>query len=484
MTRVDRWKVVVRRLLRGISHPEEELSRAQQRIALAWSAARFAGTRLRQHKAPQLAAALAYRTIFSLIPIMVLALVGLRSFYGEDGIREVLDSTIDYLGFDAITTAGEGTVVPSGVEGAEGALTGGAEAAQPTFSAEQAIRDFVDRAVKQVRSVDGRVIAIVGAGVLIYSALSLLFQIEAAFNTVCGASRRRKFISRVTNYWTLTTVGALALVVMIAIGDSTSRMLDELPGWLAWASLPLRWLMGVGTTWLLLLFAYTQIPAVRVHLRPAAIGALVAAVVWEVLKNSVTGLVSVAFAGQVAVYSSLAIIPVSLLWVYLTWLIVLYGLELTHLLQVTPQAIRRAGLTGRVDGSRLVLDAGAVAGVARAAVRAFQEGEPVTAESIGPRTGLDHDTLSDVLHELVEEGVLSELETPDEESKRFAMARPPEKVMMGSMVRVARALSCTPGGQSEREAALEVRDRMEQALDGVPLVAPPEVRSGSEADGA
>ncbi|GAB4552407.1 MAG: hypothetical protein Tsb0013_14710 [Phycisphaerales bacterium] len=467
------WRGAVERLLRGITHPEEELSRAQRRIALAWNAARFAGTRLKQHRAPQLAAALAYRTIFSMIPLLVLALVGLRSVYGEEGIREVLDRTIEYVGFDAITTApvenGGGGVQDPGFVGPLQEAQAPVEEGQ-AFDAGREIERFVDRAVNQVRSVDGRLIAVVGIGVLVYSALSLLFQIESAFNTVCGASRRRRFVSRVTNYWTLTTVGALALLVTIAIGDAAGEAIETLPGWLSWAGVFLRWLLGVGVTWLLLVFAYTQVPTVRVHLRPAAIGALVAAVVWEVLKNSVTGLVGVAFAGQVAVYSSLAIIPVSLLWVYLTWLIVLFGLELTHLLQVTPAAIRRAGLTGRPESARVVLDAGAVASVARSAVGAFERGSPVSVETLAPRTGLDEDTLEDVLRALVEEGVLCEVETPDEEPKRYALARPATSVTLGSMVRVARSLACTPGGVEERAAALALRDRMERELDGVPLV--------------
>lgn len=473
-----RWRAALQRLLHGISHPDEELSRAQRRVAVAWSAARFAGERLRQHRAPQLAAALAYRTIFSLIPLLVLALVGLRSVYGEEGIREVLDTTIDYLGFDAITTggSGEGLVVPG-----EDGETGEARSVEPAFDARAEIEAFVDRAVERVRSVDGRLVAFIGVAVLIYSALSLLFQIEVAFNTVCGASRRRKFVSRVTNYWTLTTVGALALIVMVSIGDSTNQMLEELPGWLAWASTPLRWAMGVGTTWLLLIFAYTQMPTVRVHLRPAAIGAMVAALVWEVLKNSVTSLVGVAFAGQVAVYSSLAIIPVSLLWVYLTWLIVLYGLELTHLLQVTPAALRRAGLTGRVASSRVVLDTGAVASVARAAVGAFDEGESVNAERVASRTGLDVDTVGDVLEELANAGVLAAVETPDEQLPGYTFARPPGKVTMGTVVRVARSMACTPGGLAERDAAQGVRDRIETALEKVPLIEG--VDSGDASDG-
>ncbi|MEM1423314.1 MAG: YihY/virulence factor BrkB family protein [Planctomycetota bacterium] len=460
----DNWRAAVARLVRGITHPEEELSRAQRRVALAWSAARFAGTRLKQHRAPQLAAALAYRTIFSLIPLLVLTLVGLRAFYGEQGIRDVLDVTIEYLGFDALATAPEAVTPAGGEEGAS------ASNGAPVFDARREIERFVDRAVEQVRSVDGRLIAVVGLGVLVYSALSLLFQIESAFNVVCGASRKRRFVSRVTNYWTLATAGALALVVTIAIGDSARTAIDGLPGWLSWAGVFLKWLLGVGVTWLLLMFAYTRMPAVRVYLRPAAVGALVAAVVWEVLKNSVTGLIGVAFAGQVAVYSSLAVIPVSLLWVYLTWLIVLYGLELTHLLQVTPAAVRRAGLTGRVDSLVVVLDVGAVASVARSAARAFEAGEHVSVETLAARTGLGGDLLGEVLENLVEEGVLAQLETPDGEPQRYAMARPAERVMMSSMLRVARAMACTPGGAAERDAAMAVRDAVEEALEKVPLV--------------
>ena len=457
------WKARVRRLLRGVTHPEEELSRAQRRVAISWNVMRFAGRRLREHRAPQMAAALAYRTIFSLIPLLVLALVALRAVYGEEGIREVLATIVEFLGFDALSSPVEG-----------------ADEGEQALAVSTRIEEYVDNAVEQVRAVDATPVAVIGVAVLIYSALSLLFQIETSFNTVCGASRGRSFVSRLTNYWTVTTVGTLALVVTIAIGDTTQRQIDELPGWLSWAGVVLRVIASIGVTWLLLVFAYTRMPTVRVSLKSAAIGAVVAAVVWEVLKNTVTAVVGTAFDRQAAVYGSIALIPISLIWVYLTWLIVLFGLELATLLQLAPAAIRRMGLGGPMDRSSTVLDVGAVASVARAAVAAFTSGDSVTSSMVGRRTGLGDDVVNDILEGLVDEGVLVPVDASDDEERRFTITRPPETVRMDAMARIARRLSCSPGSRFEREAAQAVRERVEEALARVPLVEPAEKRATDE----
>ena len=82
-------------------------------------------------------------------------------------------------------------------------------------------------------------------------------------------------------------------------------------------------------SWLLLLLAYTVVPDARVRLRPALAGAFVAAVLWETGKFAFREYLGFA-TGYSQFYGSLALIPIFLLWVYITWVCVLFGIQLSQ----------------------------------------------------------------------------------------------------------------------------------------------------------
>ena len=120
-----------------------------------------------------------------------------------------------------------------------------------------------------------------------------------------------------------THTGTILIVASLAVGQIYQSRLDTLQTFLA---APLSVLGRFGATWLLLLMAYMQMPTARVYVKPAALGAAVAAIAWESSKSGLFWFVREMTDGQTAIYGSLAILPVALLWIYITWFIVLFGL--------------------------------------------------------------------------------------------------------------------------------------------------------------
>ncbi|TVQ76220.1 MAG: YihY family inner membrane protein [Phycisphaeraceae bacterium] len=438
--------------LAGEGTAPDDLTRVQRMWRGGVDLAKYSARMLARESAPQMAAALTYRTIFSLIPVFVLSLIFMRALLGDQGIRDQLDRLMEWLAFDEIVVVQGEALGEEGDEDSEalGAFVGVTENDDGTVTLAEYLGEFVDNAVRRMSEINFGAITAVGALVFIYAALSLLIQIEGAFNRICRAPSGRRFVSRVTNYWTLLTLGSLLIFFSIALGSNYGAV-SQLPSWLSWASDPLRLLTRVGATWLVLIFAYVCMPNTRVRLRCAAVGAAVAAILWEIGKTGLTWFVTNATGGQIAVYGSLAVVPLFLFWVYVTWLIVLFGLQIAYVLQTVNRASasRERGMADLplVDPAIGVI-------VVRAIAERFERGELTTVEALAAETGLADSLLGSMLRAAEEAGIVRHVDG-DRDDDGYALARPARAIPVVSILRAMETLAPRP-----------VADDAAEALDG------------------
>lgn len=169
----------------------------------------------------------------------------------------------------------------------------------------------------------------IGVLVLVFSAISLMMSIEDAFNRIWRVKNDRAPASRFVVYWTALSLGPMLLVAMLAISsylialpfiDAAAaqwsireRMLSVLPFVIVWVALST---------------GYTVIPNRTVRFRDAAIGGLIAAALFEAAKHTFSWYAS-DMANYQQVYGALSIVPVFFLWMYLSWIIVLLGASIT-----------------------------------------------------------------------------------------------------------------------------------------------------------
>lgn len=407
--------------------------------------ARHGGRQLVRDRAPQLAAALSYRTVFSLIPVLVLSLIALKAFYGESGIRDLLDRVMSYLGFSELTIRGQGD------EGTEAVRLEVAEM----------IEQFVQRATQSVTQINFTAITVVSIGLFVYAAISLLIQIEQAFNQVCKAGSGRRLVSRLTTYWTLLTLGSIALVASLVVGDQLRGALERLPEWLSWAAYPMGAFIQLGATWLLFLLAYTRMPNTRVELWPAAIGSLFAGLLWEGAKFGLSHYVGMISKGQTAVYGSLALVPLFLLWVYITWLIVLFGLEVAYAVQTLRAESLHRRLTTRGPA---VIDSLASIAVMREIARDFNMGRASNPDKVAARCGLPETVVDALCDRLREAGLVRRVESERGESC-ISLARPAESINAAEVLKATRAQEADEANPAMRK----VVQRQHEALEGLTL---------------
>lgn len=168
----------------------------------------------------------------------------------------------------------------------------------------------------------------IGVLVLVFSAISLMMSIEDAFNRIWRVTSQRGAASRFVIYWTALSLGPMLLVAAVAV----SSYLFALPFIDAAASqfslkARLLALLPFLIVWVALITAFMVIPNRSVRLRDAAIGALIAALLFEGAKHAFAW-----YAGSLAsyqqVYGALSIVPIFFFWMYLSWIIVLLGASL------------------------------------------------------------------------------------------------------------------------------------------------------------
>jgi len=168
-----------------------------------------------------------------------------------------------------------------------------------------------------------------GAGVLLLSALMMMAAIENRFDRIWRVRHRRRGVVRFLLYWAALTLGPLLVIAGVAV----SSYLLALP-WIASAdrrlglSIRLLEMLPSLLTWVGLMAMYTLIPNRRVALRHAAIGALLATLVFAAARLGFVLYVT-QLASYKAIYGALAAVPIFLIWVYLSWVIVMAGASLT-----------------------------------------------------------------------------------------------------------------------------------------------------------
>ncbi|MBL4865938.1 MAG: YihY family inner membrane protein [Pseudomonadales bacterium] len=165
----------------------------------------------------------------------------------------------------------------------------------------------------------------VGVAMLFVTSLMMLFRIEKTFNRIWHVPEPRQGLISFLRYWAVLSLGPLLLGIgfMISSYITSIKLLSEtieLMGiqWLLLAMLPL---MLTGFAFSLL---YIAVPNCKVPIDKGIIGGFGAAVVFELAKKSFSLFIAY-FPTYKLVYGAFAVIPLFLIWLYLSWIIVLLG---------------------------------------------------------------------------------------------------------------------------------------------------------------
>ena len=233
---------------------------------------------------------LVYTTLLSLVPLLAVSFSVLKGFGVHNQVEPMLLNLLQPLG-------------EQGVE-------------------------ITDKIIGFVDNVNVRVLGSLSLVFLFYTVISLLTKIEQALNNTWRIRKYRGIIQRITEYISVIMVGPVLIFTAIGLtaSISTSTVANALASMEGYGTL--IWLLGKLTSFLLITgaitFIYILVPNEKVKLKSAFTGAVVAALLWKI-----TGwLFSTFVAGSTkysAIYSGFAVTIILMIWLYLSWLILLVG---------------------------------------------------------------------------------------------------------------------------------------------------------------
>jgi membrane protein len=234
-------------------------------------------------------AALTYQTLFAVVPALTVSYMVLSAFEAFTGVSRILEDFIFSY------------VVPENIA-----------------SVQSYLRLFSD----QARSLSAVSFLLLGV-----TAFLMLYTIEKTFNQIWKVSEPRNKLQRVLMYWGLLTLGP----ILIVGGTVITTYLFSLPLISDVSDLPiflqfLPWILSV----LAFTLVYAAVPNAVVPFRHALLGGLLVSVSFEAAKYAF-GMLMAASDFEV-IYGAFAIIPVFLLWIYVTWTIILAGAEIVKAL--------------------------------------------------------------------------------------------------------------------------------------------------------
>jgi len=283
---------------------------------------RIGAALLWKHNVTAMSAALSFRTIFAMVPALVLAFLILKSVGVLEDSKQALRSVLRASGFSQIALVQSSDTAPADDSGA----------APSTDGQVINIADEIEQLVARVEAklTVGR-LGPIGFVLLIYTATTLLSSMEQSLNRIFGVARSRRLTRRIPLYWSVMTLGPVLVVAASYIGQRATRVLEHVSG--------VSWVLASTGEWavpiigyLILFFGlYRLLPNVDVGWRAALGGALCTTPTWLIAKwLFALYLQEIVATGNL--YGALGLVPIFLVWLNLSWLIFMYGAEVTYVL--------------------------------------------------------------------------------------------------------------------------------------------------------
>jgi membrane protein len=202
--------------------------------------------------------------------------------------------------------------------------------------------ELTERIIRYVDNLHSSALASVSVILLIFTALSMAQKVESSFNFAWRVDRPRSLVRRYSEYLSVMLIGPV--LMSIAIGFTASlasaamvehlEQLGPLGHWLAASGTLAPYLLVIAT----FSFLYVFVPNTRVRIPPAVVAGAVAGAVWVAMGSLFTSFVVNVSRNQ-AIYSGFAIVLAAMIWLHLSWLILLLGAQFAFYLQ-NPDCLR------------------------------------------------------------------------------------------------------------------------------------------------
>lgn len=325
--------------------------------------------------------------------------------------------------------------------------------------------EITNNVINFVENIEVGVLGAIGMAFLLYTAVSLIQKIEEAFNFTWNVGRSRTLVRKLSDYFSVMLIGPL--LVFLALGiTATLASTDVVQAILAieplgtlyqWGSRLVPWMLVIAA----FTFVYMLMPNTRVQFRAALFGAVVAGIAWETVGHLFARFV-VTSTNYTAIYSGFAILLLFMIWLYLSWLILLTGSSIAFYRQY-PEYLARGGRNGLrlapAQQERLAL------AIVSLITQAFQHGHaPPGRDAISHQLGIPLETVERTLDALVQAHIL---QATNGQPSGYVPCRPPARLSVKAVLDAVRRAGWQPRFLLEHPQAPEnrVMESVEAALE-------------------
>ena len=329
------------------------------------------------------ATALTYYTLFSIVPVIALTFAIARGFgYDKDLQQELMMKFQD-----------QRVVLTSVFQYADNMLA----------------------------SAKGGIIAGVGIVVLLFTVVRLLSNIEISFNEIWEVKRGRTWVRKFTDYLSIMLLSPIFVVLSGSLSVIIQTQFTEVVHFLGlenFSGFLLKLLINVisfALIFSMFTFIYMVLPNIKVSLKAAALAALISAVLFEVVQWAYLYF-QISASQYNQIYGSFAALPLFLLWVQISWFIVLFGAELSFAYQNVEHyelenEIQNVSVRYKRILALLILN--------KVLKNFLQGGKPLTAEQLAHELDLPMRLARSIINDFVQVGILIQVKSESDERQTF-----------------------------------------------------------------
>ncbi len=297
---------------------------------------------------------------------------------------------------------------------------------EKAFPAQEEVRErILEFATSLIQNTQGGMIAGIGVIILFYTVVKVLNSMELSFNDIWNVKKARSWVRKFTDYLSILLIAPILITmagsVTITIHTQLTRLTESV-ALLGYISSPLFFLVRMipyGLIWILFILVYIIIPNTKVKPLSAIVAGCVAGTMYQLTQWGYINF-QVGVSKYNAIYGSFAALPLFLIWLHLSWLIVMFGAELAFASQnvdkyeFEPDYLRVSPFFEKL----LCLKIGHLL------IKRFSEGDkPLGAPDISQTLRVPLPLVHRILNALGESGTFSEYQTDNGDEPVYVPAR-------------------------------------------------------------
>ncbi|MGM0532183.1 MAG: YhjD/YihY/BrkB family envelope integrity protein [Bacteroidota bacterium] len=267
----------------------------------------------------------------------------------------------------------------------------------------------------------GGLIAGIGLVILLWSILKVFSNIESSFNAIWHIHKSRSWLRKFSDYFSLILIAPILAIISSSSAVFISTQIEhiaseiDLLGFIAPVIFFLIRLIPYVLIWFLFTFLYMFMPNTKVKFRSALIGGIVAGTAFVIVQWLYIYF-QIGVSRYNAIYGSFAALPLFIIWLQISWLIVLFGAEIAF----SDQNMQQYEFETDVDNISIYSKNILALMIAHLLVKNFMKAEsPLTAEEISHQLKIPIRLVRKILHELVECKIVSESVSPNTKERAY-----------------------------------------------------------------